>query len=377
MIETEYLIRKPSIMLRPWIVVTVLCLIFVGVVIIHNNGDPLALVTIGTQFSQGIPESEGGTEGYDGQFNYYIIRNPNTAVQYIDVPAYRFQRILLPALGLILSLGQEALIPWALLIIGVISMAAGTAMMETLLRQHNVSRWYALTYGLTLGIFASVRLSLSEPLAYALVLGGILLAGRERWLWSALLFALAALAKETTLAFPAAYSLYLIFQRRWRIALPFSILSVAPFAIWQLILYARLGAFGIGSGGAKATSFEIIPFAGVIRIITESSPDARLSLLLIFGALLLPFVLLPTLWALYRCWVDRREWAIFTFILFTNAIILPFVPFSTYREFLGILRFIVGLQIAVILYAAQKHNMRALRNSTIWIMTGLFCLSLL
>lgn len=376
MIETAKLTRKSRVMkfLRPWIVVTILSLIFVAVVIIRNNGDPLALVTIGTQFSQHDPN---GTEGYDGQFNYFIIRDPNTAAQYIDVPAYRFQRILLPALGLILSLGQEALIPWVLLVIGIVSLAAGTAILETLLRQHNVSRWYALTYGLTLGIFASVRLSLSEPLAYALVLGGILLASRERWLWSAFLFALAALAKETTLAFPAAYALYLIFQRRWRIAIPFSILSVAPFALWQLILYVRLGAFGIGSGGAKATHFEIIPFAGVARIITESPPEVRLSVLLIFGALLLPFVLVPTLWALYRCWVDRRDWTIYTSILFVNAIIMPFVPFSTYREFLGILRFIVGLQIAIILYAGQKHNTRVLRNSTIWIMTGLFVISLL
>src|SRR5262245_46411080 len=134
--------------LRPWILVTILCLIYVAVILVRHNGDLLALVTIGTQFSQGIPESAGGTEGYDGQFNYYIARDPNTAAQYIDVPAYRFQRILLPALGVILSLGREALIPWVLLLIGIVSLAAGTAIMETLLRQHHVSRWYALTYGL-------------------------------------------------------------------------------------------------------------------------------------------------------------------------------------------------------------------------------------
>jgi hypothetical protein len=49
-----------------------------------------------------------------------------------------------------------------------------------------------------------------------------------------------------------------------------------------------------------------------------------------------------------------------------------FVPFSTYREPLGILRFIVGLQIAVILFAAERHQIRALRNSTIWMLTMLF-----
>jgi hypothetical protein len=55
---------------------------------------------------------------------------------------------------------------------------------------------------------------------------------------------------------------------------------------------------------------------------------------------------------------------------------MPFVPFSTYREPLGILRFIVGLQIAVLLYAAQTHNIRVLRYSTFWIVSILLSVSL-
>ena len=56
---------------------------------------------------------------------------------------------------------------------------------------------------------------------------------------------------------------------------------------------------------------------------------------------------------------------------------MPFVPFSTYREPLGILRFIVGLQIAVIVYAAWKPAPRALRNTTLWATTILFILVLM
>jgi hypothetical protein len=64
-------------------------------------------------------------------------------------------------------------------------------------------------------------------------------------------------------------------------------------------------------------------------------------------------------------------------MLFTTSVIMLFVPFSTYREHLGILRFIIGLQIAVLLYAAHTHNTRVLRNSTIWIMTLFFAASLI
>lgn len=365
-----------SLNVRPWMVATLLCLIYVIVVLVGNNGDSLSLVTIGTRFSEGIID---GIEGYDGQFVYYIARDPSTAAQYLDVPAYRYQRILLPALGRLLSFGQESLIPWVLLIINLVSVAVGTWLLEQLLLQQKVSRWYALIYGLTIGIFGSVRLSLSEPLAYGLVIGGIWLANRDRWLWSAVIFALATLAKETTLFFVAGYVLYLLLQKQWMRAITLGLIAAIPFAVWQLILYTHLGSFGIGSGGAQATSFEFIPFAGIIRIFTETPPSIWPQLLVIFGVILIPFVLVPTLWALWRCWKEWRtgSWTAYTYLLFTNAAIMLFVPFSTYREPIGILRFIVGLQIAVILYAAEKHQMRTLRNSTLWIATALFMFSLI
>ena len=365
----------PRTLIRPWLIVTILFLLYAAVVILANGGNPLALVTIGTQFSEGNPN---GSEGYDGQFNYYIARDPSTAAQYIDVPAYRFQRILLPAIGWLLSFGNEALIPYIFLLVGAISLAAGTALMERLLVEQDVSRWYALAYGLTIGTFGSARLSLPEPLAYALALGGLWLFLRERWLWSAVLFALAALARETTLLIPAACGFYLLQQRKWRVAIPFGVITLVPFVIWQGILYAHFGTFGVGSGGAKATGFEIIPFAGIARIITDVPAEARLSVLLIFSVLLIPFVLAPTFWGLRRCWQDWRQgkFDLYSWMLLANAAIMPFVPFSTYREPLGILRFIVGLQIAVILYAAERHNKRALRNSTIWIVTTLMIFSL-
>ncbi len=57
------------------------------------------LAQIGTQYSEGVAS---GSEGYDGQFAYYIalIPDPNVVDVYLDVPAYRYQRILLPGLRL-------------------------------------------------------------------------------------------------------------------------------------------------------------------------------------------------------------------------------------------------------------------------------------
>lgn len=390
--------NKRTLRLSPWLIVTIACLVYALAVIAVEDGDPLALVTIGTEFSENDPT---GTEGYDGQFVYFIVRAPSTADQFLDVPAYRFQRILLPALGIVFSFGQDDLIPWALLAINLIALGAGTALLEKLLTDYGHSRWYALGYGFAVGTFGAARLELPEPLAYALVLGGIVMLRREQWLWGAVLFALAGLAKETALVFVGGYGLYLLYQREWVKAVGVGIITGVPFAIWQVILYDRLGNFGVDSGGAGASGFEIIPFGGILRILTgsgdfityqfETLPYAEnwfiatqsvftpgiIAVFLVFLILLLPFAIFPTVWGLLKCWRDLRQnsLTLMSFFLFANAMIMLFVPFSTYREPLGILRFVVGLQIAVVIYAAERHSGRALLNSTIWGYTVFFMLA--
>jgi len=66
--------------------------------------------------------------------------------------------------------------------------------------------------------------------------------------------------------------------------------------------------------------------------------------------------------------VARRDRSLEVFLLLANAAVLPFVPFSTYREPLGIVRFLVGLVIAVLLYGAwRREERRILRYSTLWL----------
>ena len=354
----------------PWQVVTGLCLLYLALIFVTNGADARAFVTLGTRFAAGDP---AGTEGYDGQFVYYIAADPFSAPGKLDVPAYRYQRILLPALGRLLALGQPDLVPWALILINLIALAGGTFVLERLLVLEGASRWYALTYGLFAGIFMAVRLSLNEPLAYGLVLLAILLERRGyRWRAAAVLAA-AILTKETAALFAAGYVLWFFAQRRGKVGLAFGALAMAPFSLWQLALYAHFGAFGIGSGGALATSFEVIPFWGFARILTEGG----LSVFLILSLLLLPGAILPAVWGIWRSLRDLRQdrQGLYTFLLLANAAVIPFVPFSTYREPLGMLRFIVGLVIGVVLYGAWRGQARVLRYSTLWIVSLLFALA--
>jgi hypothetical protein len=356
--------------LAPWQIVLGLCLLYLALIFVTNAGDPQVFVTLGTRFSTGDP---GGTEGYDGQFVFFIAADPFSAPGKLDVPAYRYQRILLPALGRLLALGRPGLIPWTLLIINLVALAGGTLVLERLLVLEGASRWYALTYGLFGGVFMAVRLSLNEPLAYGLALLAILLERRGSPWRAAIILATAILAKETVILFAAGYVVWLFVQKRWKSGVIFAATSLTPFALWQLVLYAQFGSFGIGSGGALATSFEVIPFYGFVRILTEGG----LSVFLVLGLLLLPGAILPSLWGLWRSLRDvvQRQWGPYTFLLLANAAVIPFVPFSTYREPLGMLRFITGLVIAVVLYGAWHGQVRVLRYSTLWIVSLLFVLA--
>ncbi len=110
-------------------------------------------------------------------------------------------------------------------------------------------------------------------MAYSLVVGGIYFYNqtpRKLWL-SAILFALAGLARETTLIFPIILGIWLYREETkafpgnfWRpILRPLIVLNaVIPAILWQGFLYLWLGTIGLNSG----TGLEKIPLMGLILL---------------------------------------------------------------------------------------------------------------
>lgn len=354
--------------LRPWMVALALCLVYLAAVFALHNADPLTFLVMPEPPSTEHPQ---GTEGYDGQWVYHIAVNPFTAPPYLDVPAYRLQRILLPILAHLLAFGQTPLIPWTLLAVNLAAFVGGTILLERLLKQAGVSPWWALTYALSAGVIMSVRLSLAEPLAYALALAAIWLERNKRLWQAALAFALAGLAKEPTLIFVLGYMLWMLLERRWRDALRLGFIAWAPYSIWQAILYLWLGEIGTGPGGGLRTPFELIPYMGFLRIYTETG---SLRVFLAFAALNIPTVIAPSMWGIVVPLSDllRRTWHPYGFLLLANAASVAIIPFSTFREPLGILRFLPGLILSFLLYAAHFHRRRMLRYSLLWLATLAF-----
>ena len=347
----------------PWHIALVICLLYLSAVALQYR-NVLEFVRLGAMYAGEWGTYVRDANGYDGQFDYYLAVDPFHSENHLDVPAYRTQRILYPLLARLLAFGQVNLAPYTLLIINIVALISGTAILEKLLIAEHTSRWYALSYGLFGGLLVSVRACTNEPLAYALVLAAIWVGQREQFTGSAILLALAVFTKETTLIFALGYGMYYLIRRKRRNLLVLILVVGVPFAVWQLVLYGRFGAFGIGSGGAGATSFEWIPFNGIWQIANSSGSLMILPLVAAF---------IPTIWALWQTVSDFRSGRqhLYGFLLLINAAILPFLPFSTYREPLGVLRFLVSLVICVLLYSAWRKAYRPLRYSFLWLLFGL------
>jgi hypothetical protein len=336
----------------PVVSVALAAVVYLGGVFLSAGGDPLVFAYLGTRY--GVPDP-AGTEGYDGQFNYYIAVNPDphSVGPHLDVPAYRYQHILYPLLARILALGAPCAIPWTLVGINLFCFSAFVFLAGELVAQRGGSRWAAVLIGLWVGLMGSIRLDLAEPLALLLVALALWIAGPDlerRIIPATFLLALAVLAKETVLPFLAGWIAWLIFRRRFRKAACLA-LAVVPFAILQLWLWRIFGAPGLGSGGAGATSFEFIPFAGLFRI-TEVSLRAFAALSIVY----LPGLLLPAVYGLIAPLIDfvKKRAGPEAWLLWMNALMIAFAPFSTFREPLGVMRLACGLILCLWLYAARN-----------------------
>ena len=350
----------------PAVVSAAACLLFAGTRLAHVGWDAAQLAELGTRYTDLDPQ---GTEGYDGQFSYMMALelDPQAVAPHLDRPAYRYQRILLPLLARAAALGDPGLVPWALLSVGFFSAAVGTAAVARSLLDHGQWEGYALGYGLWVGVVASVGLFTHEALAYGLVALGWLALRRSKDGWGAVGLTLSLFAKETTLPFVvAAMTIPGVVpgaerRRRWWLAG-----GLAAFLAWQMWLWRTFGGPGIGSGGAMSTPFEFIPLMGFLRIGAVSQP-ALVLFLLIFG----PIVILPALWGAWasirRLQLGREQpeaWA-----LLLNAAVILFVPFSTAREPLGLVRLATGMVLAVLLFAAVFGLRRVLNYSLFWVAT--------
>lgn len=358
-----------SYAIGPTLITFIISTIFLTYHLSSHNWNPFSFVLIGGKFD---PKVNNQSYGYDGQFSYQIAQDPINGWRYLDVPAYRYQRILYPILARVLSLGNELLLPWMLILINWVSLIFATLLLEKILKTNNLSRWYAICYSFFAGLWLSLRLDLTEPLAFLFVIVAIFTIQKEKiWLGSLFLI-LASLTREVTIIFIISFILSSLFEQNYTNRTKWFIVALFPFLIWQALLFGWFGEFAIRSGGAFATSTEILPYRGWWGFAFKNLSAFFLMSLFVFPTAIVPSVI--CLWTSIKELL-RRNTTPGTWMLFFNSVLITILPQSILLDPLGLIRTLIGLNVAILVFGIEKRSFRVLNFSLLWLFLFIFVIN--
>lgn len=293
-----------------------------------------------------IPLEQGWDIGYDAQWYYAIAADPLNAANKVDIPAFRYQRIVFPLLIRAASLGRVAWMPWAMLLINLASASVIAGILAELLYRRGASGWFALALIFSLGFMLSMRMDLLEPLTLALGLGGWIVYDEKKPLTGILLFALSGLTKEIGLIFPAAIAAWLLWRGSWRAAVWIVVGSIIPYLVWRIYLTYQ---FGQTPEAGEVTRLTWIPFSGFLTY--KDLPG----ILFVGIWTLIPAVLsgLGLAWDVWfrRSVLQHPE----VFLLMFQVALIATLPRLTWIDPLAVLRTASGLLISIMLWLSMCH----------------------
>jgi hypothetical protein len=192
------------------------------------------------QHLPGLVVTAGG--GHDGQRTYLVAMDPWATWAHVVIPdpAFRYRRILLPALASGLGLINGRPLLWLLTSLNALSFAAAAAIAALMARLRSLAFWAPLAVVLNIGIWLSLQVTSPDALAFAFALAGLLAGIGGRNVLAIGLLALAALSKETYALVPMSMAAYLwIREDQPRRAIAYAS-SVTPVGLWSVFLAVRM-----------------------------------------------------------------------------------------------------------------------------------------
>lgn len=355
-----------------------------------QEANPSFLLKLGSQFAGNptlLPSDAyvfKGT-GYDGQFSFYIAQDPlltgkvanrdHATSAHFDELAYRYQRIMLPALAYVASGGGDPdVLPWVIPLINLLAVLGSGFLLARFLASRGRSPWLSLAYMLSLGTLAGVLNDLTNPLAVSLLVAGVIWWLDGRTVGPVVVFTAALLTRETFLVPVAAICLLELVRRR-RHGLPW-LIPVGAWAAWQLYLSLALEA---SVGGQHVARPSPIPIVGSVRKIWDVLHDdiagaanwevmMVLALLAMFGLLVVRAVA-----AVRASFAARRVPSPEEALPIVGVAALALMPFLTnelWRNPLSYTRYAVaGTAVLLLLYAMRSDRAALLIVGVISLLT--------
>ena len=163
-----------------------------------------------------------GTNGYDGQFYYRLALNPLTHQVTafhitLDNPPYRQQRVGLPATAWAVREVFRAPTSVALVLVNVLALVVVGWAGATWARQYGRSTWWGVAVAASPALVMALARDLTEPLATAALIVGLLSWTRGRRWVASVAFTVAVLCRETVLVVLLGMGVWCLvqFAARW------------------------------------------------------------------------------------------------------------------------------------------------------------------
>jgi hypothetical protein len=271
---------------RQWVAVPVLIVAAVlGLIIwsqlaVGGGGNLTVFVAFGRMYASAIHPPAAAllntATGYDGQFFYVQALDPlllhDATVHALSAAdaAFRMQRMAYPALAYLLAGGQASAVPFGLLAVNVLVLLGLTAAFATYAARRGWSSQWALALALMPGMLLPVFRDLSDPLAVAALVAGIIW-WRDGSRWpAALALTVAVLTREVMIVAVVGVAAEAAVRgwRARRLSLgarvvagrvwPVIALPATAFVAWQAYVAIRIG-------GLPGDANLGLPFANLIQ----------------------------------------------------------------------------------------------------------------
>jgi hypothetical protein len=289
----------------PVLIVAVVLALAIGSDLRAYGGNLTGFIQFGNNFA-GLTRPPPGASinsagGYDGQFFYVQALDPlllhNSTVSALRAAGegFRIQRVAYPALAFLLAAGQRDAIPFALLLVNVLVLLALTAGLAIYARRRGWSPLWATAIALMPGMLLPMLRDLSDPLATASVLAGLLAWRSGRRLPAALALTVAVLTREVMMVVVVAMAAE-AGARAWRArdlpgqwrrtasqVWPVVVMPSAAFAAWQVYITVRYG----GPVGDAGLSLPLVNLVQEVRWSMHSFPPLTAAWDLIYVLLIL------------------------------------------------------------------------------------------
>lgn len=213
-------------------------------------------------------------QGYDGLAFYVLALDPFSSELIIgaDDPGYRQQRIFFPFLAWLTATVSSQSVLVTLVLVNVVAACVSAWLAAVLAMRWGRHPAWGAVVGLAPPVVVGTMYNTAEPLALALMVGGIVAALDRRPLLVAVLLSASVLTRETTLMATVGLIVWLVAERARTCRVDVTMLAAAVvpvfvFGLWQLTLRHIWGEFPVVSGGGSRVGS--VPVVDVLRSIAS------------------------------------------------------------------------------------------------------------